>query len=227
MDKWLRSLCALLVCASAVTGVAHAADLSAIPEIEARVALSAARPEYPYEARLQRLTGTGVAVMEVDTESGKVERAYMAISTGHKVLDQAAIEAFSRWRFRPGMVSRVKAPISFTMADGAGYYSASKPMDDVLAAFLGKGTVSHGPIPAYPRSAGWTNKQGKGVYELHAGGNGKIQQVRILKSSGDAVFDQETVKTLRRWRLRRGPLVLELPLSFKLTPTNYSVEIAR
>ena len=169
-------------------------------------------------------------MIEVDTQTGNVKRAYMAVSTGQKILDQAAIEAFSRWRFQPNTVARMKAPISFTMADGsggAGYYAASKPMDDVLAAFLGKGTVSHGPIPAYPRSAGWTNKQGKRVYELHAGANGKIQQLRILKSSGDAVFDQETVKTLRRWRLRRGPLVLELPLSFRLTPTNYSVEVAR
>lgn len=165
--------------------------------------------------------------MEVDSESGNVQRAYMAVSTGQKVLDQAAIEAFSRWRFKPNTVSRVKIPISFTMADGAGYYSAAKPMDGVLAAFLGKGTVSHGPIPQYPRSAGWTNKQGKGVYELHAGANGKIQKVRVLKSSGDAVFDAEAVKTLGRWRLRRGPIVVELPLSFQLTATNYSVQVAR
>jgi hypothetical protein len=34
-------------------------------------------------------------------------------------------------------------------------------------------------------------------------------------------------KTLRKWRLRRGPLILELPLSFKLTPTKYTVDIPK
>jgi TonB family protein len=87
--------------------------------------------------------------------------------------------------------------------------------------------VLKGPIPAYPRPPAWTNKQGKGVYELHAGSDGKVQRVRILKSSGDAVFDRESVKTLGKWRLRRGPLVLELPLSFQLTPNHYSVDVRR
>ena len=100
-------------------------------------------------------------------------------------------------------------------------------MDDVLARFLGKGTVLKGPIPEYPRRPAWTNKRGKGVYEFHADQAGKVQQVRVLKSSGDATFDRVVQKTLLNWRLRRGPLVLELPLSFVLTPTSYSVDVAR
>ena len=100
-------------------------------------------------------------------------------------------------------------------------------MDDVLAAFLGKGTVLKGPIPQYPKSPAWTDKSGKGVYELHVNQAGRVENVRILKSSGDAIFDREAVKTLGKWRLRRGPLVLELPLSFTLAPTNYSVKVAR
>lgn len=124
----------------------------------------------------------------------------------------------------------MKSPITFTMFRGlpsTEYVVRSKSMDDVLARFLGKGTVVKGPIPKYPRSPAWTYKQGKGVYELHAGSDGKVAEVRILKSSGDSIFDREAVKTLGKWRLRRGPLVLELPLSFTLTPANYSVDVAR
>ncbi len=100
-------------------------------------------------------------------------------------------------------------------------------MDDVLAAFLGKGTVRKGPIPAYPRRPSWTNKSGKGVYELHADKEGRITQVKILKSSSDAVFDREAVKTLGKWRLNRGPIIIELPLRFRLTPRSYSVDVGR
>jgi len=154
----------------------------------------------------------------------------MAPSTGSPILDDAALSAFRRWRFAPGTVAQMKSPITFTMFGGRAsteYKVKSKSMDDVLAAFLGKGTVLKGPIPTYPRFPPWTNKNGKGVYELHAGKDGKVEQVRILKTSGDATFDRETVKTLGKWRLRRGPLILELPLKFSLTPTTYSVDVSR
>lgn len=79
------------------------------------VAISAPRPEYPYEARRQRATGSGVCVMTVDISSGSVTSATMAVSTGNSVLDNAATSAFRRWRFKPGTVSKVRTPITFTM----------------------------------------------------------------------------------------------------------------
>lgn len=84
------------------------------------LALSAPRPEYPYEARRQRLTGSGEAVLTVDSASGAVIRVAMSRSTGSSTLDDAAIRGLSRWRFRPGTVSRVITPITFTLT-GAVY----------------------------------------------------------------------------------------------------------
>jgi protein TonB len=84
------------------------------------LALHAPRPEYPYEARRQRITGDGVAVMSVDPGSGNVTRVTMARSTGSAVLDNAAIAGFRRWRFKPGSVSTVTCPVTFTFA-GASY----------------------------------------------------------------------------------------------------------
>lgn len=84
------------------------------------VAVSAPRPEYPYEARRSKTVGSGVCVMTVDTGSGAVTSAEMAQSTGSPILDNAATSAFRRWRFKPGTVSKVRTPITFTMS-GASY----------------------------------------------------------------------------------------------------------
>jgi protein TonB len=83
-------------------------------------AISAPRPEYPYEARRSKITGSGVCVMTVDSASGAVTGATMAQSTGNPILDNAATSAFRRWRFKPGTVSKVRTPITFTMS-GAQY----------------------------------------------------------------------------------------------------------
>lgn len=83
-------------------------------------AVSAPRPEYPYEARRQRLTGSGVALLVVEPGSGAVTNVTIARSTGNPILDNAAISGFRRWRFKPGTVSKVQAPITFTLT-GAAY----------------------------------------------------------------------------------------------------------
>jgi protein TonB len=83
-------------------------------------AISAPKPEYPYEARRMKITGSGVCVVTVDTASGNVTDATMAQSIGNSLLDNSAVSAFRRWRFKPGSVSKVRIPITFTMA-GASY----------------------------------------------------------------------------------------------------------
>ena len=84
------------------------------------MALYAPRPEYPYEARRQRITGSGVAVLSVDFATGQVTDVQMIRSTGSAVLDNATISGFRRWRFKPGTVSKVQTPVTYTLA-GAGY----------------------------------------------------------------------------------------------------------
>ena len=84
------------------------------------LAINSPRPEYPYEARARRIMGSGVCVVSVDVGSGNVTDATMAKSIGNSILDNSALSAFRRWRFKPGTVSRVKIPITFTMS-GASY----------------------------------------------------------------------------------------------------------
>jgi protein TonB len=84
------------------------------------LAVYAPRPPYPYEARSRKITGSGVCVVTVDPGSGSVSSATMAQSIGNAILDNAATNAFKSWRFKPGTVSKVKIPITFTMS-GASY----------------------------------------------------------------------------------------------------------
>jgi TonB family protein len=84
------------------------------------LAIFAPRPEYPYEARRQRTTGSGLIFLTINSSIGNVTDARMAQSTGSPILDNSAISALSRWRFRSGTVTRVQVPITYTLS-GASY----------------------------------------------------------------------------------------------------------
>ena len=71
-------------------------------------------PEYPREARDKHLTGKGVAVVKVDPVTGHVTSVSMVKSTGHDILDHAALRAFRQWHFRPRGITTFEIPIQFT-----------------------------------------------------------------------------------------------------------------
>jgi TonB family protein len=71
------------------------------------------KPVYRSEWAKQGLTGKGTVLVMIDQQTGKVTGARMLQSTGSKLLDGAALEAYSQWRFQPGTGSQVKIPIEF------------------------------------------------------------------------------------------------------------------
>ena len=77
--------------------------------------INAPRPDYPLEARARHWTGRGIALVEVDPKTGYVTAARMLKSTGHVILDNAALSAFMRWRFKPGSPKQVHIPINYVM----------------------------------------------------------------------------------------------------------------
>ncbi len=80
----------------------------------------APRPVYPYEARRQRIPGSGLALLTVASADGNVVDVRMARSCGSVILDNATLDAFRRWHFKPGTVERVQVPITYTLT-GASY----------------------------------------------------------------------------------------------------------
>lgn len=72
-------------------------------------------PSYPREAREKEMSGAGWYVLDIDVRNGHVTRALVAVSSGHKFLDNVALRTFREWRFKPGTVSRVKVPARWTL----------------------------------------------------------------------------------------------------------------
>ncbi len=190
--------------------------------------LYAPLPTYPYEARKARVVGSGVALIRVNSDTGKVDDVTMEISTGSDLLDNETLNALRRWRFKPHSTDRAKVPISYSMNGVSFYYKKHEtPLAEMLAPYLGAGAVRKAKVPEYPNRDQWTFKHGKGRYELHIDSTGRVESVVVLQSSGDPIFDKAAQKTLSKWELNRGPLVVELPLSFILTPNSYRVDVAR
>ena len=73
------------------------------------------QPEYPMDARRQRLEGKGIYELTVDEKTGIVRAVEVRQSTGHKVLDDAAVRALRNWRFKPHTTEDIEIPIDFHM----------------------------------------------------------------------------------------------------------------
>jgi TonB family protein len=80
----------------------------------------APRPVYPYEARRQRIIGSGIALLTVDPTGGNVTSVRMRQSCGNVILDNATLDTLRRWRFKPGSALGVEVPITYTLM-GASY----------------------------------------------------------------------------------------------------------
>lgn len=79
------------------------------------ITLYAPRPSYPYEARRGGITGSGIAQLTVNSDTGNVIAASMTQTTGNAILDNTTLETFRRWRFKPGVASNVDVPITYTL----------------------------------------------------------------------------------------------------------------
>jgi TonB family protein len=77
------------------------------------------QPEYPAEALKHHLSGRRVFILKIRPKTYTVSNITVVVSTGHKILDYAAINALLRWRGRPGSfmarVDRVRVPVTFTL----------------------------------------------------------------------------------------------------------------
>lgn len=72
-------------------------------------------PLYPYAARAQWSQGEGLFRASLDTRTGVVTKVAVIKSTGYGLLDNSAIAAIRKWRWKPGKWKEIDVPINFTM----------------------------------------------------------------------------------------------------------------
>ena len=101
------------------------------------------------------MEGAGVFRLDLDPQTGTVTKVTAIETTGHRVLDDAAIQAFRKWRFAPGVIRAVKFPVRFSLAKG---YSLGLPG-------IGANAI-HTPVPPYPPDAFRWNIRGTGQFEV-------------------------------------------------------------
>jgi len=207
MNKAALTILAML---SASITLAEDLEPRKLSEEKARaLAMYAPKPPYPYEARKVGMTGVGVVIASVDPSTGVVTAAQMERSMGHKLLDDAALATFRRWRFRPGTVSKVQIPIRFTLGRFNVYV---RPLGDT--SWLQN--VTYWFLPGYPREAGMRGVIGRGVAILKIDPRtGSVVSASMLKSTGQGILDRAAVQTFRQWRFKPRTLTtLEIPIEF-------------
>jgi TonB family protein len=69
---------------------------------------------YPEAAQKAQLSGSGFYELQIN-KAGVTTRVVILKSSGKPVLDQAAKSAFLKWRFKPGVFSRVRVPVSWSV----------------------------------------------------------------------------------------------------------------
>ena len=94
--------------------VSVAVGQSARPTVSLPEATYTPQPIYRPEWAKQGLSGKGVVLLTIDPKTGTVAGVRMLQSTGSSLLDGAALDAYSKWRFKPGSIPQVKMPIEFT-----------------------------------------------------------------------------------------------------------------
>jgi TonB family protein len=107
----------ILILALLLAVVSHARAIEAdvtVPFEPRWYMLSMPRPTYPVEARQRHITGGGICDIVFRPETGTVTHVTVLQTTGSKLLDDAAVKAFSRWRARPGKISHARVPFTFT-----------------------------------------------------------------------------------------------------------------
>jgi TonB family protein len=96
--------------ATAVWSDGHHSSLTPT-ELKASV-VSGTWPEYPLRARMSKFRGEGVYEIHVD-KSGMAIRVVIIKSSGQRILDQAAVDAFMGWRLKPGTFLRIQLPVTW------------------------------------------------------------------------------------------------------------------
>ena len=153
--------CALLLCFKVELFAQEVFEVEQLEEAKAQgIIVFAPTPKYPEATRKEHITGAGVVELKIDTQTGFVTSAKMIKSTGHKILDDSALETFQQWRFKSRTVVGMKVPVNFIMPAAKSAHSGASAANTSLPEIR---KVINAPRPEYPYDARAKRWTGSGI----------------------------------------------------------------
>jgi TonB family protein len=155
-------------------------------------------PTYPKDAVEQRLQGDVLVQVEVLSD-GAAGQVSVSVSSGSGLLDNAALEAVSKWQFHPAkragtpIVSSIQVPVRFSLDATDAAASTGEP-----ASYRAPSYRRLSP-PEYPQSAKAQGLQGTTLLQVGVDEAGVVQTVNIVDSTGTDLLDRAASSAVERW----------------------------
>ena len=181
-----RSALFLLLFALTLTGSAMTLPIPQQEQPQLK-AIHKVDPEYPEEARSAGVEGKVVVEVTIE-ENGEVSEA--KVVSGHRLLQQAAIDAVKQWRFSNPLKSQavVQLTIVFTLEDQP---APPKPEQSSLKNI-------HKVDAVYPEEAKRKRVQGSVAVEIKVSDKGEVTDARAV--SGDELLRHSAVDAAKQFR---------------------------
>ena len=174
-------------------------------------------PEYPVAALNARQQGVVILEALIGT-TGKVTDVKVLRSIAG--LDTAAVDAVRQWEYAPSVHDEVAVPVVTSVAVE---FKLTAPSPVRVGGTIKQPAQTKRVNPPYPPEAQAKNVQGVVIMEATVGTDGKVLDVRILRSI--PLLDQAALDAVRQWEYAPTvvngipvPVVMTVTLNFTLTP---------
>jgi TonB family protein len=188
------------------------------------------RPEPEYSEQARRGKWQGAVLLQIVVDENGVPQDINVIRPLGMGLDQKAIEAVQKWRFKPGLKDGNPVPVAavievnFRLAQSPETTATAAPASRPVAvggAVMDSRVVQRVP-PVYPANARAAGIQGTVQLSVTIGPDGRVQDVQTL--SGPALLTQAATQAVAQWVYQ--PFLLNgQPVSVRTTANvNFALE---
>ncbi len=162
--------------------------------------VSEASPEYPPEAKAKGIQGKVTISLRVKTD-GTVSSPKVAKSSGSNLLDQAALAAADKYRFKPAL--RDGKPVAVWVSFAVNFVLDSEekhvpPADTFIAVDIAPEIVKQ-VDPTYPPEAIAGKIEGKVFIRLFVDSSGKVEKATVAESSGNKLLDDSALDAAQKF----------------------------
>jgi TonB family protein len=197
-DVFARTAALVLLLVTSMWGVATQAvaqDSPGGPPVTRRVLakivnVDECRPKYPPESLQANEAGTTVVWLRIAAD-GAVLDASVSRSSGHRRLDDTAVQALSRCKFSPGTFDGQAVESATTVS----YRWRIEPPK----------ALAKGCAPEYPQQSLQANEQGTTVLLFWLSASGDVERTEVAKSSGFPRLDRAAAVGLAACKFQVQP----------------------